>query len=268
MPGEGKSIHAPTTPPIFPVSSPGGVQFLRSFILSIPNPEYPMPLHVSRIRAICFDVDGTLSDTDDVMQERFARLLRPFRFLFSRRDVPALARRLVMALEAPANFLIGIPDLLGLDDEIFALFDWIARRSHQKPKKFRLIPGVKEMLAALSARFPLAVVSARDERTTRLFLEQFDLLPFFKFIATAQTCEHTKPFPDPVLWAAKQMRVEAEDCLMVGDTTVDMRAGNAAGAQTIGVLCGFGEEAELRRQEADMILTTTSELVEVLAADE
>jgi phosphoglycolate phosphatase-like HAD superfamily hydrolase len=58
--------------------------------------------------------------------------------------------------------------------------------------------------------------------------------------------------------------VELEACLMVGDTTVDIRAGKAAGVQTVGVLCGFGEEKELREQGADMILATTPELVQVL----
>ncbi len=223
-----------------------------------------MPLHVSRIRAICFDVDGTLSDTDDVLLEKIARLIKPFSFLFPKMEVIHAARRLVMASEAPANFLIGIPDLLGLDGGIFALADWLARKSHKKPKKFLLVPGVKEMLAELSQRYPLAVVSARDTRTTHLFLERFGLLPYFQCVAAAQTCKHTKPFPDPILWAAAQMGVDAADCLMVGDTTVDMRAGNAAGAQTVGVLCGFGEEYELRKYEADMILTATPELVHVL----
>ncbi|MEW6094825.1 MAG: HAD family hydrolase [Chloroflexota bacterium] len=223
-----------------------------------------MPLHVSRIRAICFDVDGTLSDTDDVLLEKITRFLAPFHFLFPKMEVAHAARRLVMASEAPANFLIGLPDLLGLDDELFALFDWLARKSRRKPGKFLLIPGVKEMLEELSRRYPLAVVSARDARTTNIFLERFDLLPYFKCVAVAQTCQHTKPFPDPVLWAAQQMGVDPGDCLMVGDTTVDIRAGNAAGAQTVGVLCGFGEEAELSKHEADMILTATPELVQVL----
>jgi HAD superfamily hydrolase (TIGR01509 family) len=223
-----------------------------------------MPLHVSRIRAICFDVDGTLSDTDNLMQQRLARLLKPLHFLFPRRELPSVARRLVMALEAPSNFLIGIPDLLGFDKWMFAAFDWLARHDGKKTRKFLLIPGVKEMLEQLAKRYPLAVVSARDERTTHRFLEQFDLLPYFKCVAVAQTCRHTKPFPDPVLWAAAQMGVPPEDCLMVGDTTVDVRAGRAAGTQTVGVLCGFGEEAELRRHQADMILATTPELVRVL----
>lgn len=223
-----------------------------------------MPLNIEKIRAICFDVDGTLSDTDDVMQQRLEHLLKPLRFLFRGRDVSTVARRMVMASEATANFLIGIPDLLGLDDEMFAFFDWLARRSRKQPKKFLLIPGVKEMLETLSQRYPLAVVSARDERTTGIFLDQFDLRKYFKTIVTATTCAHTKPFPDPILYAAQMLGVAPQECLMVGDTTVDIRAGKRAGAQTVGVLCGFGEEEELRRYEADMILATTPELVYVL----
>lgn len=47
---------------------------------------------------------------------------------------------------------------------------------------------------------------------------------------------------------------------MIGDTTVDMRAGKAAGAQTLGVLCGFGEEDELKQLGADLIVKSTSDL--------
>ena len=227
-----------------------------------------MPLHVSRIRAICFDVDGTLSDTDDVLQHRLANLLKPLQIFFPKKDVHTIARRLVMALEAPSNFLIAVPDQLGFDKWLFAAIDWMSRHNRNKPWKFQLIPGVKEMLVELAARYPLAVVSARDERTTRLFLTQFGLLPYFKCIAVAQTCRHTKPFPDPVLWAAAQMDVPPGDCLMVGDTTVDIRAGRAAGTQTVGVLCGFGEEAELRKHQADMILATTPELVQVMEMED
>lgn len=221
-------------------------------------------LNIEKIRAICFDVDGTLSDTDDMLQQRLERLLYPFWFLLKGGDVSRAARRLVMASESPANFLIGLPDRIGLDDEIFALFDWLARHTGRPPKKFLIIPGVQEMLAVLAARYPLAVVSARDARTTGHFLDQFDLRRHFQVIVTAQTCEHTKPYPDPVLYAAEKMGVSPEACLMVGDTTVDIRAGRRAGAQTVGVLCGFGEEDELRRAGADLILASTADLLAVL----
>ncbi len=222
-----------------------------------------MALDLARIRALCFDVDGTLSDTDDAMVARLARWLAPVRFLFPRREPQQLARRLIMASETPANFLVGLPDRLGLDDELFGLADRLARFS-KKPKHFFLVPGVREMLVALAPRYPMAIVSARDERTTCQFLERFDLTLFFRCVATATTCRHTKPYPDPILWAASQMGVPPADCLMIGDTTVDIRAGKAAGAQTVGVLCGFGERAELERVGADWILETTADLLSLL----
>ncbi len=223
-----------------------------------------MPLHVSRIRAVCFDVDGTLSDTDDVMVAQLVGLLRPFHFLFPGRDLARISRGIVMEAEAPGNFLMSLPDRIGLDDEIFALRDWLVRQEKMKTRPFQLIPGTWEMLETLSQHYLLAIVSARDTRTTMQFLHQFTLAQYFTCIATAQTCEHTKPYPDPILWAAKEMDVPSEACLMVGDTSVDMRAGKAAGAQTVGVLCGFGEEAELRKDGADMILSLTADLVQVL----
>ncbi len=51
---------------------------------------------------------------------------------------------------------------------------------------------------------------------------------------------------------------------MIGDTTVDMRAGSSAGTQKVGVLCGFGEEPELRKFGADLILKNTSDLADTL----
>ena len=97
-----------------------------------------------------------------------------------------------------------------------------------------------------------------------MFLDQFELRPYFALVVTALTAEHTKPYPDPILYAAEKMGVNPQNCLMIGDTTVDIRAGKAAGAQTVGVLCGFGEEPELRHQGADLILESTAKLADVL----
>jgi HAD superfamily hydrolase (TIGR01549 family) len=223
-----------------------------------------MPLQISRIRAICFDVDGTLSDTDDVYVQKLERILYPFRVFLPHQDAHRAARRLVMWSEAPGNFLISIPDTFGIDDEIAAVMEWLNRHRPRPMKHFLLIPGVKEMLQSLSRRYPLAVVSARDNASTQTFLEQFELLPYFQIIVTAQTAEHTKPYPDPIFYAAKVLNTLPEACLMVGDTTVDIRAGRKAGAQTVGVLCGFGEQDELLKCGADMILASTADLVKVL----
>ena len=180
------------------------------------------------------------------------------------RDPERVARRFVMWVESPGNTLLGLPDIIGLDDELLGLWEWLNRHRPRPMKHFLVIPGVPEMLKRLYKEYPMAVVSARDETSTRAFLDQFELSRYFQEIVTAVTAEHTKPYPDPVIYAADSMGVRPEHCLMIGDTTVDVRAGKAAGAQTVGVLCGFGEQAELLRQGVNLILDTTPDLVEVL----
>ncbi len=219
-----------------------------------------MSLDLSRIKALCFDVDGTLSDTDDL----YARKVKPFlpRAIFP--DPDQTARRLVMWVESPGNALLGYADRIGLDDEMGALIDWFQRARPNTQKNFILTPGVDQMLAALKGRYPMAIVSARHAKSTMRFLEQFDLVKYFDAIITGLSAPHTKPFPDPIFMAAEKMGVKPQECLMVGDTTVDIRAGKSAGAQTVGVLCGFGEEKELKAMGADLILSNTHQLVDVM----
>jgi len=219
-----------------------------------------MSLDLTRIKALCFDIDGTLSDTDNLYVQKILRFFP--RFLF--KDPDHSARRIVMWVEAPGNALLGLSDRLGIDDEMIVVINWLSRHRKQSSRKFLLVPGVDEMLKQLHGLYPMAVVSARDEHGTLAFLEQFDLVKYFDVIITGLSAEHTKPYPDPVLLAAKKMNVAPENCLMIGDTTVDIRAGKSAGTQTLGVLCGFGEETELRRMGADMILEDTSKLSGVL----
>lgn len=218
-----------------------------------------MAIDTSRIKAICFDVDGTLSDTDDEWVSQLEHRLR----LFGSGARP-LARWLVMASETPMNAVYHWLDALSLDDNFARMYERAIQKRKGAPQKFWLMAGARNLLEILSQRFPLAVVSARDEMTTHAFLRQFELEGYFKTVATSQTCERTKPSPAPLIWAAQQMGVAPQNCLMVGDTTVDILAGRAAGAQTIGLLCGFGTQRELARAGADMILQHLKELHKLL----
>jgi N-acetyl-D-muramate 6-phosphate phosphatase len=223
-----------------------------------------MPLDLPRIQALCFDVDGTLSDTDDMFVNKTVGYLRPVRFLLPNQDTLGAARRFVMWAEAPGNLLMGLPDRFGLDHALASLAEWFNRHRPLPKSNFLIVPGVKDMLTQLKGHYPMAVVSARNENTTLRFLDQFELRPYFDVFVTALTVRHTKPYPDPIFYAASKMGVKPENCLMIGDTTVDIRAGKAAGAQTVGVLCGFGQEPELRRKGANEILENTAELADVL----
>ena len=242
-----------------------------------------MPLDLSRVRALVFDIDGTLADTDDHLVQQLAQGLDAIPGLSGRR-AEKLARRLVMAAETPVNSAYGLLDAVGLDDEFSRLKGVLAdargrldeiRRQRAASGVSRnpeaaddvphdMVPGVQDMLHALAIRFPMSTVSTGHASRVEAFLEHYGVRGCFRAVVTAQTTPRMKPHPDPILYAAEAMTVAPEAVLVVGDTTVDMRAARAAGAQAIGVLCGFGMEAELRASGADLICETTSDVLAVL----
>lgn len=216
-----------------------------------------VPIPFDKIQGWLFDLDGTLMDTDDQAVESLARRLR---FLGQAR-ANQVARRLVMAGETPMNYALTAVDMLGVDAVLFGFQRMVG--GHTRPT-FRIIEGVKPLLAYLTARAKLAVVSTRSEDEAREFLRQHDLTDCFALIVTHATTKRLKPHPEPVLYAAQHLGLSPDVCAMVGDTPVDVLSGRRAGAWTVGVLCGFGEEAELRRAGAHLVLPSTADLLALM----
>ena len=235
-------------------------------------------IDLSRIQALCFDVDGTIADTDDELVERLASFMDRLPFL-SGREATRMARRIVMDAETPVNALYGLADRLGIDDELKRAVGHVKSLRQKRKEEIadlpdlgtdaesdehRMVPDVRQMLHDLAAHYPMSCISTGTEERISAFLEHNEVRHLFVAVVGAQTTPRMKPFPDPLLFAAEQMGVAPEACLMIGDTTVDMQTATAAGAQAVGVLCGFGTRGELEREGAQLILDTTSDLQAVL----
>lgn len=218
-------------------------------------------LHLGRIRAICLDVDGTLRKTDEQYIARINSLLSPLRWV-SRRCTLPLARSIVTRFEDPVNSLFTLAERLRVNAPLHKLVDvanpW--QRRHSRPGYYQTIPGLRPAIETLAAHYPLAVISVRGAAGTRHFLDHTGLAGYFTYVASGQTTRRSKPHPHQVYWVAEQLHIEPGQCLIVGDTTIDIRAGKAAGAQTVAVLSGFGKEAELRVAGADLVLPSVVEL--------
>ncbi len=223
-------------------------------------------LDLSRIKVLCFDVDGTLRNTDDQYIARVNTLLRPINLLFKERNTAKLARALVMRFEDPINSMFTLADRLGIDGVLHRFFDFANpwKRRKKGPGYYHLVADVETALERMANHFDMAVVTVRGGRGTQSFLESTGLKRFFTHVASGQTAPRSKPFPDQIYWIAKQFGVTPQECVMIGDTTIDIRAGKAAAAQTVGVLSGFGDEAELRARGADIILPSVAYLPEIL----
>lgn len=220
------------------------------------------PFDPNRVQAILFDLDGTLADTDDLFVQRLAT---PLARALSPERAARLARRWLMASEGLANAAYATADRLGLDNLLGPLLAALHALRGERPRGgLQPVSGVPDALRRLRARYPMAVVTAREARSTHSFLEAWDLSSHFQCVVSGRTCWRTKPHPAPVLWAAHHLGMPPSACLMVGDTTVDIDAGRAAGAQTAGVLCGFGTIDDLTAAGADLVLVSTADLAALL----
>ncbi len=220
----------------------------------------------ANIDAILFDLDGTLVDTDDAAVDRLAARLSVFRALFPARSPRPLARWLMMQAETPVNTAFSLLDRLGLDGPLTAASArWHARRGSQGPTNYHPIDGVPQMLAELAGRYKLALVTTRSTRhLTALQTAHPEITTHLEAMIGRQHTRRIKPHPAPLQLAATKLRVPIERCLMVGDTPVDIQAARRAGAWSVGVLCGFGEQGELERAGAHMLLGCTADLAEIL----
>lgn len=207
-------------------------------------------------KALLFDLDGTIMDTDNQSVAKFTKLFSWLHF-----PKPGqLARKLVMAAETPVNGMITFIDLLGLDKPFMDL--WL-RISHRKGKirhRFKIMPGVMEMVSKLKSQYKLGVVTTRSLPEAEAFLEENNLYSCFDVVVSRSSTRRLKPHPEPLLFAAQQLGVPVSGCVMVGDTTPDIKSARAAGARSIGVLCGFGTREELEKAGADLIIEHTSEV--------
>ncbi|MEJ2733882.1 MAG: AI-2E family transporter [Anaerolineae bacterium] len=222
-------------------------------------------IYPGEIDAILFDLDGTLIETDDQAVEALTRRLQPLRRFLPGRDPAKAARRILISCEGPANSILTFLDRIGLDDDVLDLGDRLRQmRGLSTPLNFRPQDGVVEMLQDLSQRYHLAIVTTRSRLHAELFVSQQKLADVIQVIVGREDTWRIKPHPSPVQHAAELLNVPVERCLMVGDTTADIWAARSAGARSAGVVCGFGDQDELERAGADIILQTTGALQELM----
>jgi HAD superfamily hydrolase (TIGR01509 family) len=122
--------------------------------------------------------------------------------------------------------------------------------------KTKPLPNVSTTLRNLSKKAKLALITMRNVPKQAIIneLEHFNIAQFFTHVITAMDTHKPKPSPEALIKTVKTMNVQMCDCIMVGDSISDIKAGKAAGAKTVAVLSGLFFHGELAREQPDFIL--------------
>ena len=207
-----------------------------------------------KVKGILFDLDGTLVDSKQAYVEA-ARAA----FDFARQKPPEMRD----SLEIPRRLEQGLPinDIVRFDVQRF-LDVYLKTYYNMTRTTTKLVPNVEAALQVLSGKAKLALITMRFVPKTAVIeeLEAFGLAEYFTYVITALDTHKPKPSPEALIKAVKALDVNMCDCIIVGDSVTDMKAGKAAGAMTVAVLSGLFSREELARETPDLILRDVTEL--------
>lgn len=209
------------------------------------------------IRAVLFDVDGTLLDTREFILRAFEHALGEHRIVAPPRKV--LSR--LVGRELPAIY----QDLGGdhLRDRLVEAHRAFQAANLGLVQPFAGAAGVLEQLRAEGYR--LAAVTSRSRRTSERSLEVAGLARHLEVVISAEDAEQLKPHPAPLLLALERLSHNGGGTVMVGDTAADIEAGQAIGAITVAAVYGFHGQ-ELLAAGPDHVIEEIGEVPALLQA--
>jgi phosphoglycolate phosphatase len=217
----------------------------------------------SRLKAVLFDLDGTLVDSAPDLAAaanwlRAARGLEALPYERLRPMVGAGARGMVGAAFGIAP---GEPEFELLRDQ------FLARYAEVLLERTALFGEMAPLLQRLEARgFPWGVVTNKAHRFTDPLLRGLGLDTRAAVVICGDTTPHSKPHPEPLLEAARRLGIDPGACAYVGDDERDVLAGRAAGMRTLVARWGYlGQGQPCEQWGADAMLETPAELLKWLA---
>lgn len=210
------------------------------------------------LRAILFDIDGTLIDTVDL-------IVKALDYTYRKHLGVALPREEIRRL-------IGLPlkvQMRYLDDRVAGNApheqmeaDEVAYYKAHRDME-RVIPeAVGAVRAAYCKGYATGLVTSKNREELRLSLPKLALDDFVDAIVTADDTERHKPAPDPVLKALERLGVAPESAIYIGDTVFDISCGRAAGVQAAAVAWGAHLPEDLRAAQPDYYFETPADLLE------
>jgi pyrophosphatase PpaX len=179
---------------------------------------------MKKYKALLFDCDGTLIDTEDLVFRSFEATLRQ---LFSKNiDRKTVQNNFGLPLKTQFEKFTGVDDDAVIQTAIEKYSDYQKGIIQGALNPF---PGVREGLEQLYGKVPLAVVTSRRRISLLPMLAGCGLEHFFNFTVCPEDTGRHKPDPEPAFFALEKLDLRADEVLFIGDSVFDSLCAHGAG---------------------------------------
>ena len=210
------------------------------------------------VRAVAFDLDGTLLDTTGLIVDSFVHVCETHGLA----GIPRDHWERGIGLPLRDAFAPHARDDLHLD-ELVACYRAYNLAHHDA--RVSAYEGVPELIAALRGRgLGMSVVSNKLRATVHRGLVVTGIVDAFTMVIGLDDMTKPKPDPEAILRVADVHGVAPHELAVVGDSPFDMKAARAAGALAIGVVWGPGDRDLLLDAGADRLADTPAEVLALL----
>ena len=215
-------------------------------------------LDFSSVRALIFDLDGTLIDSKkDLIRSVNAMLVEMGRETLHEDTVSSY-----IGHGAPKLIERALGNGATEEERERALKFFLAHYEEHKLDSTCAYPGVAEALEELR-EFPMAVLTNKPVRVSRRILEGLGLVKYFRAVYGGNSFETKKPDPLGARKILDELDASAEEAMMVGDSEVDVQTARNAGTLAAAVNYGFGTH-DRASYPADIYLDRLTELTPLL----
>jgi HAD superfamily hydrolase (TIGR01509 family) len=217
-------------------------------------------------RAILFDLDGTLVDTERESAEAMARALAGHGVACDQDDRDFIIGRSWVAIHE--RLAARYPHLAWSRDELIAATA-AAREAVFAELGCTILPGARECVGRLD-HLPRALVTGSSRVEAAQALAALGLAGAFPVVIAAEDVARSKPAPDGYLAAAQALGVDPATCLVVEDSLAGITAGRAAGCRVIAVRAGnfHGQDQTAAHRILDTLDDLTVAVLDELAYGE
>ena len=210
---------------------------------------------MSSIKAILFDHDGTLVDSEFVHYQMWLSILEPYEIRFSEEDyINDYA-----GIPSPANAEVMVEKYsLSITSEALNHAKALATEDYLSNQAFPLVSGAKEVIISLSKEpVKLAIVTGASGDAPRATIADNRLDGYFETLVSADDVAASKPAPDCYLLAAKRLGLNPSDCIAIEDTANGVAAAVAANIPCVAIATKMSQHHDL--SQADKVVTSLIE---------